>query len=227
MLNGTNIWVPLKEVGDETTWRQMNQYPQTSTIATHFFVRGGDEFGIYPIPSAAVSNSIELVYEPKHILLTADDYTTGTISLTNGSATVTGTGTTFTPAMANGSYVLQELSGNDGNYYRISGYSSGTSLTLENFYQGITTASATYRIGQVSKIPEEYQEAPVDYAMYRHFMGKNEMQNSGLFQKNWMASLEDAENTYGMSTGSQIVTASQAMHTYNPLTDVSANMIRT
>jgi hypothetical protein len=226
-LNGTSVWIPLKEVGDETTWRRMNQYQTTSNTPSHFFVRGGDEFGLYPTPSASVTNGIELVYEPKHTLLTADDYTTGTVALTNGSNTVTGTSTIFTPALANGSYVLQTTDGSDGNYYKITGYSSGTGLTLENYYQGITTASATYRIGQVSKIPEEYQEAPVDYAMYRHYLGKNELKNATYFENNWMASLKDAENTYGMSTGSQIVSASSELHTGNPLTDISANMIRT
>jgi hypothetical protein len=49
-LNGTNNWILLKEVGDETTWRRLNQYPQTSSTPSHFFVRGGDEFGLYPTP---------------------------------------------------------------------------------------------------------------------------------------------------------------------------------
>jgi hypothetical protein len=227
-LTGTNIWVSLKEIGDENTWRKLNALPQTGTNPTHFFVRGGDEFGIYPIPSAAGTDNIEMVFEPRHTLLTADDYTTGTISVTSGNASVTGTGTVFTSTMANGSYVLQVTDGSDGRYYKVTSYTSGTVIGLENYYQGTTSASAAYRIGQVSKIPEEYQEAPVDYAMYRHFLGKNEMSNAQIFNTNWLASLKDAESTYGMSTGNQIIEDSSRIGaaTPNPLTDTYDNMIR-
>lgn len=227
-LTGTNIWIPLIEVGDEDTWRKMNQYPQTSSQPTHYFARGADEFGIYPIPSNSTTDGIELVYEPKHVLLTADDYSTGTVSLTNGNATVTGTSTTFTSLMANGSYVLQVTDGSDGNYYRISAYSNATTLTLENFYQGITAPTAAYRIGQVSKIPEEFQEAPVDYALYRHYLEKNETANANQFNAIWMASLKDAEATYGMATSNQIVYDSSRVGAgmINPLLDSYQNQIR-
>jgi hypothetical protein len=222
-LNGSQ-WIPLIEVGDEQTWIALNQTNQTG-YPTHYFIRGYDEIGLFPIPSTAASNNIQLVFEPKHVLITADDYTTGTLSLTNGSQTVTGNSTVFTSLMANGTYVLQTTDGSDGNYYIISGYTNATTITLENYYQGATTAAATYRIGQVSKIPEEYQEAPVDYAMYRHYLGKGELKTAKLFQNNWEQSLKDAESTYGMSTGNQIVNASVNTHVFNPLTDITQNQI--
>lgn len=227
-LTGTNIWVPLQEIGDEATWRKMNAYPQTGTQPTHFFVRGGDEFGIYPTPSVSITDGIELVFEPRHTTLTADDYTTGTVSVTNNSQTITGTGTTWTPAMANGSYVFQVTDGTGGNFIRITGYTNATTLTLENYYNGITNPTAPYRIGQISKIPEEYQETPVDYAMYRHFLGKNETNNANDFQVRWQNSLKEAESTYGMSTSNQIVMDSNwaRLRTPNPLTDSFNNQIR-
>lgn len=227
-LNGTNIWIKLEEVGDEATWRRMNQYPQTSATPTHFFVRGADEFGIYPAPSTSTADGIELVYEPRHVLLTADDYTTGTVSAMSGNNAITGTGTTFTPTMGNGSYILQITDGTDGNNYRISGYSSATSVTIENYYQGITNATATYRIGQVSKIPDEYQETPVDYAMMRHFLEKNEMSNANMYDVRWQTSLRDAESTYGMSTSNQIVRDSRKLNSAapNPLLDSYFNQIQ-
>lgn len=224
-LNGSQ-WIPLIEVGDEQTWIGMNQ-TTTTGYPTHYFIKGYDEIGFYPIPSAAATANIEIVFEPKHVLMTADDYTTGTISVTNGNQTVTGSSTVFTSLMANGSYVLQTTDGSDGNYYRISGYTNATTITIENFYQGITSTTAVYRIGQVSKIPEEYQEAPVDYTMYRHFLGKGEMENAKLFQGNWLSSLKAAEETYGMSTSNQIVNASSSNGGgFNPLTDVTQNQIR-
>lgn len=227
VLFGTTLWQGLQEIGDETTWIQLNKLTQTTSVPSHFFVKGYDEVGIFPTPSTDVTNGIELIYEPKHILLTADDYTTGTISASNGSQTITGTGTVFTSKMADGTYYLQITDGSDGNWYRITGYSNATTLTIENFYQGITSPSATYRIGQCSKIPEEFQEAPVDYAMHRHFLGEGEMQKAMQFNGLWLASLKDAEDVYGMSTSNQIVMASNSLNarSFNPLTDITQDQI--
>lgn len=222
----TNVIRSLIEIGDEEAWININQTPQ-SGVPTHFFVKGFDEFGLFPIPGYAVTDGIELVYEPKHILMTALDYTAGTVNVTNGSAAVVGNGTAFTPQMANGTYILQVTDGNDGNNYRITGYTDATHLTIENYYQGISNSTAGYRIGQVSKIPEEYQEAPVDYAMFRHFLGKNELTASQYFQDLWSSSLSDAEDVYGNSTSNQVILANGRTKTFNPLTDITMNQIDT
>lgn len=221
----TNVIRSLIEIGDEEAWININQTPQ-SGVPTHFFVKGFDEFGLFPIPGYAVTDGIELVYEPKHVLLTASDYTTGTVSVSNGSAGVTGNGTLFTNQMANGNYILQTTDGTDGNNYRITGFTNATTLTLENFYQGITSGTAAYRIGQVSKIPEEYQEAPVDYAMFRHFLEKGEMANAEMFKGLWEGSLADAEDVYGNSTSNQVILANGVTKSYNPLTDITMNQIQ-
>lgn len=226
-LTGTNIWRKLEEVGDESTWIAMNQVPQQSSTPTHMFIKGYDEFGIYPTPSTTVTDNIRFVFEPDAFLLTAQDYTTGTVSLNNNSAVVTGNGTTFTPTMANGSYVLQVTDGTDGSFYKIVSYTNATTISLENVYQGITSGTASYRIGQVSKIPHPYQEAPVDYAMFRHFLEKGEQNNALLYKNLWETSLKDAEGVYGMSTSNQIITASGSTKSFNPLTDITMNQIQT
>ena len=227
--NGANSTLirSLIEIGDEEAWINMNQTPQQG-VPTHFFVKGFDEFGLFPIPGYSVTDGIELVYEPKHVMLTAQtDYTTGTVNVSNGNVSITGNGTTFTPVMANGTYVLDVNDGTDGNYYKIIGYTNATTLTIENYYQGITNATATYRIGQVSKIPEEFQEAPVDYAMFRHFLEKGEINNANEYKALWEGSLKDAEDVYGNSTSNQVILANGRSKSFNPLTDISLNQIRT
>lgn len=226
-LTGTNIWRNLEEVGDEATWIAMNQVPQQSATPTHFFIKGYDEFGIYPTPSITATDNIRLVFEPDAFLLTTSDYTTGTINIAPLSNTITGNNTLFTNTMANGSYVLQVTDGTDGSFYKISSYTNATTLTIENYYQGLTNATASYRIGQVSRIPHPYQEAPVDYAMFRHFLEKGEQDNAIFYQNLWETSLKDAEGVYGMSTSNQIVKASGTTKTFNPLTDITMNQIQT
>lgn len=226
-LNGTNIWRFLTEVASEEDWINLNQIPQSGSWATHFFAKGQDEFGIYPIPSQAVTDGIEMIFEPQHVLMTNDDYTTGTISVGNNSIAVVGTTTVFQPYMATNNYYLQVTDGTDGNWYRISGYTDATHITLENFYQGLTNTTAPYRIGQMSRIPSEYQEAPVDYAMYRHFLEKNEMTLATQFMTMWEGSLSDCADVYGMVTGNQVINASGTQRLANPLLDSYQNQILT
>lgn len=82
---------------------------------------------------------------PYQMLLVAP-YTTGTASVTLGSTTVTGSGTTFTSAHVN---QVIRFSGNDEHYY-ITAVASATSLTLNVAYNGATAAAATLAIHTIN-----------------------------------------------------------------------------
>lgn len=72
------------------------------------------------------------------------NYATGTITATNGSSTVTGSGTTWntsTNAEA-GEYIKLP----DGKWYKINSIASDTSLTIEVAYQGSTLSGQAYTI---------------------------------------------------------------------------------
>ena len=205
--------VPLEQIPDEFTWRQLNMM-NTVGLPTHYFIKGFDEVGLFPIPSSAVTDAIELVFSPKHVELTQDDYTTGTLTVTEGSQTITGSGTTFTSKMVG--QFLQVTDGTDGNWYRVSDFVSATVLTLENYYQGTSGATKTYRIGQVVDLPEEFAEAPSDYACYRHYLRRGDETKSSTFKTLFDSALEAAQNDYGNTTDSQVVNAQPQYRTYNP-----------
>lgn len=218
--NTSTFSPPLEQVADEHTWSYMNQ-TSLEGVPTHYFVRGFDEIGFYPIPSESITDGIEIRFEPKHVLMSESDYTTGTLTVTNGSTTVTGSGTTFTAAMA-GRY-LQVTDGTDGNWYRIASFGSATSLTLENYYQGLSGGSKTYRIGQVMDIPEEYQEAPVDYAMYRHFVTRGDLKTAAEFKAMFDNAKERATSAYAQKTANNIIHAANHMRIWNPMRDTPQN----
>ncbi len=71
----------------------------------------------------------------------ADADVTGTISVTNGSANVTGSGTAFNGAAHNGKRIKI---GNE--WYTVSTVGSGTSITLASNYTGSTASGLSYRI---------------------------------------------------------------------------------
>ena len=69
-------------------------------------------------------------------------YRTGTISLTNGSTAVTGSGTDFIAGAAVG----ESLAAPDGKVYEISAVVSATALTLGSAYLGSTASGQAYAI---------------------------------------------------------------------------------
>lgn len=75
---------------------------------------------------------------------TVAPYETGTITVANGSATVTGSSTVFTEAMVGRKIRVAS----EQAYYRIKAYVSATSITLEAPYQGSLTSGNTYTIYQ-------------------------------------------------------------------------------
>lgn len=81
-------------------------------------------------------------YMKEGVINTVAPYETGTVTVSNGSTTVTGSGTTFTSAMVGRKIRIN----NEPAYYRIASFSSTTSISLETPYQGSLTSGNTYII---------------------------------------------------------------------------------
>jgi hypothetical protein len=91
-------------------------------------------------------------------------YDTGTVSVTNGSTTVTGSGTNFIA----GAQIGEAFYGPDGRIYEIQAIVSATSLTLADPYLGSTQSGQAYKIvptqslvatlaSQVSELISDFQ----------------------------------------------------------------------
>ena len=68
------------------------------------------------------------------------NYLTGTVSMTNGSPTVTGSGTTFVAGDVGKTFRII----GENTFYRISAYTSATSITLSTNYAGATGSGKTF-----------------------------------------------------------------------------------
>jgi hypothetical protein len=80
-------------------------------------------------------------------IVTVPDYTTGTVSVNAGTTTVTGLGTAFTSGQGNGQFYIQFSTAND--WYQVTTYNSGTSLTISPALAGTTNISGvTYTLRQ-------------------------------------------------------------------------------
>lgn len=197
-----SVTYPLTEVADEQQWQLLNMRTTTADRPSHYYVRGNDEFGIYPIPATSTASAGKLAYERRVRDMSADDYTTGTITLTNNSATVTGSGTTFTAQMV-GRYLRANDPSGDGMWYKIASYVSATEVTLEQTYSGTTTASLNYTIGELPDIPEEYHESLVDYACFRYYLRRRDRGEAKDFKALYENALEECRGNYSSKTQSQ------------------------
>lgn len=151
-----NIVLPLRVIHSQEEWDRLHIVPITSNYPEAVFPRR-DDFGIYPTPSSAVTMTLVGNYMP--VSMTADDYSTGTVSVTQNSATITGSGTVWTVDMVGRYFFLTDSLGqSSGNWYRIAAFVSSTELTLETFFEESTGSSLTYVIGQSPDIPEELHE---------------------------------------------------------------------
>lgn len=144
-----------------------------STGPEWYYIYNGEVL-YYPTPSTA-SLTITHRYEVQFKDLARADYTTGTIvSIANATTTVTGSGTTWTSAMAGRFIRITETdaaASGDHEWYEISSVTSNTILELVKKYNGTTlaAASATYAIGQISPFPDGYHELPVYKALQAYF----------------------------------------------------------
>lgn len=160
---------PVKEVPNRAYWDQLQLTTNfTSSYAQWYYIDAGQAY-LWPTPSVSTNTiAFNIKIMPKD--LTNADYTTGTVSVTNGSPTVTGSGTTFTAAMV-GRYLQLTA---DGYWYKILSYTSATVITLEKNYGGSTATGASYTIGEVSVLPETYQLAPVFQAVGEYWSQNNQ-----------------------------------------------------
>lgn len=72
-------------------------------------------------------------------------YKAGTVAITAGQTTVTGTGTNFSANARVGDALL----GPDGNWYEVTNIASGTVLSILPAYKGVTVSGGTYAITPV------------------------------------------------------------------------------
>lgn len=153
---------PLKLISSEYLWEQLNAVLLQASALPQFYFPRRDDFGVWPIPQAVYTGTIYYHYRDRNLMV--DDYAAGTITVTSGSATVTGSGTAFTAGMVGRWLFIDDTTVPGHGYeYRITGYTSATSLTLARTFVGTTTSGiSSYRIGETPEIPEELHQCLAD-----------------------------------------------------------------
>lgn len=165
-----NLQWTLTEIRTRQEWDNLNVFPYFADIPANFFIYpGGDragQIGIWPIPSST-GNTITFNYKFRVPDLSIADYSTGTVSVANGGTVVTGAGTSWTISTNLGtesrwiqfSPTSTSTTAGDNLWYQVYSVDSATQITLYGPYQGTTiAASPTYTLGQMSLLPEDFQD---------------------------------------------------------------------
>lgn len=149
------------------------------------FTTSGTGAGTITATSITVGNTITFNYKRRVTDLTFADYITGTLSATNGSKAIVGVGTGFVAnylPVAGNVYALNlwlkiTPPSGDGNWYQINSLDSATDLTLVNKYQGGSVSGATFVIGQMPLLLEDYHDLLVYRALMIYFSTINDNPN--------------------------------------------------
>jgi hypothetical protein len=124
-----------------------------SGMPQRYFVER-DSFKIWPTPQGTYTGVIYYHYRDRN--LSVADFTGGTITVTNGSPTVTNDTALFTPAMVGRWFTVTDPTvAGQGYWYRVIAYVSTTVLTLYQTYTGTTCTTTSYNIGETPELPEE------------------------------------------------------------------------
>lgn len=198
--NSSGLDFPILQVDSEAMFNRINIIPaMTINLPMYYWIRGRNEIGLWPIPSQATSAGLIISYEPRLADMSVDDVTNITVSVTNANPVITGTG--FLPNMVGMWFSVTD--GTDGNWYQITAQ-TGTTLTLENNYQGITEGSATCIIGSAPDIPEDYHLGMVYYACMNYFLKRKDNGSASFYKGLFEDLLQQYKEVYAAKTTGQV-----------------------
>lgn len=165
---GSTLWQPV-ECASRKQFDALNVIPFYNDFPQFYYIYNG-ELLLWPTPASS-SNVITVHYKVRLRDLSMADTTTGTVAATNGSTTITGTGTAFKEWMEQQGWIridssTTDAANGDGQWYEIDAVASSTSLTLKNAYTGSNATGASFTIGQVPILPEDYQDLPLYRGLY-------------------------------------------------------------
>lgn len=182
---------PLTPVTSRFHIEQLNAIQIQASALPQFYFVEQDSFQIWPIPQTTYTGKIYYHFRDRN--LSVEDYTTGTITLTNDSSSVTISGGTFTAAMVGRWLTVTDTTvPGQGYWYRIVGYTNSSTITLGANdgtpvkWNNATASGVTFRIGETPEMPEEMHillnaGALADYYRYVRKDLKNAMLLDNLF----------------------------------------------
>lgn len=161
---------PMQIISAQRNWDQLNAILIQASAMPQFVFPRKDDFGVWPIPQAVYTITFNQYSRDRNLLV--DDYTTGTVQVTSGSASIVGSNTVWTAGMVGRWFSVTDTSVNGHGYmYRVTAVGSGTTATLNTSFYGDSNSALTYLIGESPEIPEEGGVVLVDGVTADYYSG--------------------------------------------------------
>lgn len=203
--SGSTIRYTLTEAPTRTFWDKLNVVQYQSDVP-QFFFRYADLINIFPIPATS-GNTVTVNYTRRIKDLSQADYSTGTLTVSNGNPNITGSGTTW-GTFYNGCWLRIPEPGGDGEWYQILNVGSATNLSLFNNYNGVSGNTLGYTIGEMPLLPEDYQDLAVYKSLHVYFTTRVPDPNRAqLFLKMYEDGYERLNAEFGSKSKSVAISA--------------------
>jgi hypothetical protein len=178
-VNSNGLNYPVKPVDSEYLWNKINVIPAvTINVPTYYFIRGRDEIGLWPIPSANAVNSLNVSYEPQ-LELSQADVTAGLATVSNGRTTIACSTNSWDASFVGRWFQIQNRF--NEAWYQIATFDSVSGLELANFYAGVGGSGLSYIIGDCPDIPPDYHLGLVYYAAYNFYLKRKDSATAELY----------------------------------------------
>lgn len=202
---------PIKEITDRHVWNDINLNSGTTADPPEYYFINAGQVYFWPAPSTA-GYTITFYYKKLVRNLSNADYTTGTVTLANGSTAVTGSGTTFTAGMV-GRYLKGD---NDGFWYEIASFTDATNITLDKEWQGTGASGLSYTIGEMPVIPEAFHPNLVDYAVAEYWDMSGRPKRSAIYRAKWQEALRKGKIDASNKTNNMVINDGDGVEFINP-----------
>lgn len=212
-----------KESPSRRHFDALNVIPFYNDFPQFFYIFNGKVL-IYPTP-ASDANVITINYKKRITDISMADVTqtttSKTVSVTTATTTVTASGASFANWMAQSGWIqipysATDASSGDNRWYQIASVTSSTVLELKNPYMGNTTTGASFTIGDVPILPEDYQNIPLYKACRLYYTTRVPEPNTAKTYKDlYDEGYAMLNNKYGSKSNSPVLTDTEAP-VYNP-----------
>lgn len=186
-------------------WAWSTELETTSSIPVEWTVineQGNMHIELSDIPNADSDVvNFEIVYEGyQDPLLFPDDYITGTVSINQGSSSVSASdGVSFTDAMVG--RFLKVTGGK--NWYDIGAIGTARTLSLVNYFQEPDVTNIGYIIAECPRLPHEYHRTPLWGAVSEYYLPNNS-QKAKDYEKLYARDVLLLKNRYSSKTKGRV-----------------------
>lgn len=210
-----------QEAPNRDFWDKLNLNTVISSNIPQWRYNYANQMFFWPAPSAnGTTGNITMNYQKRVKDLSIADYTTGTVTATNGSTAVTGSGDAWTSVM-NGRWIqIAESVGGDAEWYEILTAASHA-IVLKQAYQGTNVSSVAYTMGEMPLLPEDYQDIPVYFAASVYWQTRDEARYQS-FLDNYKYKYNDFFKAYASKTSSIILDTGKPQTLINPNLTITA-----